>query len=158
MVKVRTGYQTTDSAVFIRMPEKTSSWNSNNGLPTVVTSLLQMNMVGYRYVMPDIIGGNGRGEHAPSKELFIRWLQATVFMPVLQFSHAPWDYDQETIDISRRFVNLHAEHAEYIIKMFERKTKTGEPVNAPIWWLDPSDSVARTIDDGLYLGFRVTNR
>jgi alpha-glucosidase (family GH31 glycosyl hydrolase) len=53
-----------------------------------------MNMVGYPLVLPDMIGGNGYGE-TPTKELFIRWLQANVFMPSLQYSYAPWDFDDE---------------------------------------------------------------
>merc|ERR1712241_162998 len=59
----------------------------DNGLKTLVTTLLQMSMVGYPFVLPDMIGGNGYGEdpldesNIPSRELYIRWLQANVFMP-----------------------------------------------------------------------------
>ncbi len=50
-----------------------------------------------------MIGGNGYGpgvditaeSNMPSKELFVRWMQANVFMPTMQFSYVPWDYDQE---------------------------------------------------------------
>ena len=53
-----------------------------------------MNMVGYPLVLPDMIAGNGYtavwGETVlPSKELFVRWLQANTFMPALQFSIVP---------------------------------------------------------------------
>ena len=33
----------------------------------------------------------------PPKELFVRWMQANVFMPAMQFSFVPWQYDQEVI-------------------------------------------------------------
>lgn len=79
------------------MIDKDSRWALDNGLSTVVTTLLQMNMNGYPFVLPDMIGGNGYNGR-PSKELFIRWLQANVFMPSLQYSYVPWDYDQE-VDI-----------------------------------------------------------
>lgn len=59
-------------------------------------------MVGYPLVLPDMIGGNGYGDEGldgpsnmPSKEIFLRWLQANTFMPALQFSYVPWDYDSE---------------------------------------------------------------
>lgn len=61
-----------------------------------------MNMVGYTIVLPDMIGGNGYGgsgldgeSSPPDKEIFLRWLQANTFMPALQFSYTPWDYDAD---------------------------------------------------------------
>lgn len=55
-------------------------------IPTHLSGLL-----GYPFVLPDMIGGNGQ----PSKELFVRWAQANAFMPSLQFSLLPWEYDDE---------------------------------------------------------------
>jgi len=48
-------------------------------------------------VLPDMIGGNGYNNLPPSKEMYIRWMQAAVFMPVIQFSYTPWDFDSEVI-------------------------------------------------------------
>ena len=50
-------------------------------------------MSGYSFVLPDMIGGNGY-KGAPSRELYIRWLQVNVFMPAMQISYVPWMYDQ----------------------------------------------------------------
>ena len=61
--------------------------------------LLQMNMAGYVLVLPDMIGGNGYDGNFPSKEIFLRWLQANIFMPSLQFSYVPWDYDAEVCNV-----------------------------------------------------------
>lgn len=104
-------------------------------------------MVGYPFVLPDMIGGNGYN-HKPSKELFIRWLQANVFMPSLQFSYVPWDYDNETIEISRYFTYLHKKISGVIVDQMNTTVHTGEPVNLPIWWFDPEDAVAQQINDG----------
>jgi len=76
------------------MSDKSSTWSIENGLKAVVTTLLAMNMVGYSFVMPDMVGGNGYVD-LPNKELFIRWLQANTFMPTMQFSYVPWDFDRE---------------------------------------------------------------
>jgi alpha-glucosidase (family GH31 glycosyl hydrolase) len=76
------------------MSDKSSTWSIENGLKALVTSLLAMNMVGYSFVIPDMVGGNGYTDF-PTKELFIRWLQANTFMPTIQFSYAPWDFDEE---------------------------------------------------------------
>lgn len=148
LVEVRSGQGTQNLPIFVRMLDKDSEWNFNNGLPTLITTLLQLNMVGYPFVLPDMIGGNGYNNRAPSKELFIRWLQANVFMPSLQYSYVPWDYDNETIEISRNFTKLHADYTSVIINQFKLAVKTGQPVNAPIWWIDPEDVVAHQINDG----------
>lgn len=38
--------------VFMRMIDKDSTFDYNNGLPTLVTTLLQLNMAGYPFVLP----------------------------------------------------------------------------------------------------------
>lgn len=163
------------------MIDKDSTWNWNNGLITLITTLFQLNFAGYNYILPDIIGGNQK----PNKELFIRWLQVNTFMPSLQFSYPPWMFDNdnnnntnsynndtneydyynyyynlydietdtdtnnnETIEISHKYLKLHDEISDYIIERFNLVIKNGEPVNPPIWWLDPTDLVARQIYDG----------
>jgi myogenesis-regulating glycosidase len=144
---VRSGQNTQDLPIFLRMIDKDSEWDLNNGLATLITTLLQLNMVGYPLVLPDMIGGNGYNNHPPNKELFIRWLAANVFMPSLQFSYVPWDYDDNTIEISHKFVDLHNEYTDEIMKRFKLAVSDGHPVNPPIWWVDPTDYVAQTISD-----------
>lgn len=146
-IEVRSGHGTQSLPIFLRMLDKDSNWSWDNGLPTLITTLLQLNMNGYVFVLPDMIGGNGYAG-GPSKELFIRWLQANVFMPSLQFSFVPWDYDAETVEICRNFTELHAKYTDEIVKRFELARDVGEPVNAPIWWIDPNDRVAQQISDG----------
>ena len=62
-----------------------------------------------------MIGGNGyqmdddplHSSNPPTKELFVRWLQANTFMPAMQFSFLPWTYDQEVRVIRKlRYTNL----------------------------------------------------
>lgn len=146
MIEVRSGQNSQDLPVFLRITDKDSLWTWNNGLPTLITTLLQLNMVGYSFVLPDMIGGNGY-EGAPSKELYIRWLQANVFMPTLQFSYVPWDYDEETIEIAKKFVKLHEKFSDEILKRFNLAVETGEPVNPPMWWIDPTDKNSQGIND-----------
>ncbi|XP_063829756.1 myogenesis-regulating glycosidase-like [Ostrinia nubilalis] len=151
MVEVRSGYRTQNLPIFVRMIDKDTYWTFENGLPTLVTTLLQMNMNGYPLVLPDMIGGNGYNE-PPSKELFIRWLQANTFMPSLQFSYVPWDFDNETIALSKKYVDLHAQYAPQIIAACANAVATGAPVNPPVWWIAPDDSEAYDIWDQYMLG------
>lgn len=106
-----------------------------------------MNLDGYPFVLPDMRCLNTQEERSPHKELFIRWLQANVFMPSLQFSYVPWDYDKETIEISQKFIKLHQKYSDLILFRFRLLTTVGEPVNPPIWWIDPHDTVAQSIND-----------
>lgn len=148
LVEVRSAQNSQELPIFVRIVDKDSEWGWNNGLVTLITSLLQMNLNGYPFVLPDMIGGNGYNERPPNKDLFLRWLQANVFMPSLQFSFVPWNFDQETIEISKVFTKLHADYTPYIMKLFKRATTTGEPVNAPLWWIAPDDKIAQGIYDG----------
>ncbi|KAI4463783.1 glycosidase family 31 [Holotrichia oblita] len=98
-IEVRAGWGTQDLPVFVRMIDKDSRWGLNNGLRSLVTTLLQMNMNGYTMVLPDMVGGNGYEDERPSAEMFIRWLQANTFMPNIQFSYVPWDFDDDTVSL-----------------------------------------------------------
>lgn len=46
-----------------------------------------------------------------------------------------------------KFVELHANYTEVIMERFQLAVATGEPVNPPIWWVDPTDTVALGIND-----------
>lgn len=98
-------------------------------------------------VLPDMIGGNGY-YNKPNKEMFIRWLQANVFMPSLQYSIVPWTYDAETVSICQTFTDLHAKYTDVIMERFRLAVERGDPVNPPIWWVAPEDRVAQYINDG----------
>ncbi|CAH2049634.1 unnamed protein product, partial [Iphiclides podalirius] len=154
MIEIRSGMRTQDLPVFVRMVDKDTLWGFDNGLATLVTTLLAMNLNGYPLVLPDMIGGNGYNE-APSKELFVRWLQANVFMPTLQYSFVPWDHDAEAVEICRKFTQLHADFADLIAEAMQKAVETGEPVNPPIWWLDPTDEEALAVWDEFLLGGKV---
>lgn len=97
LIEVRSGYRSQNLPIFVRMIDKDTRWTFDNGLKTLVTTLLQMNMVGYSLVLPDMVGGNLYGNDTIDKELFIRWLQANVFMPSIQYSIVPWDFNDKEV-------------------------------------------------------------
>lgn len=154
LIEVRVGWKSQQLPIFVRMIDKDTRWTWNNGLPTLITTLLQMNLNGYVHVLPDMIGGNGylnnslNATFLPSKELFIRWLQANVFMPALQYSFVPWDYDDAVIAIAKSYTQVHAVVAPVIVDLMKKAVTTGTPVNPPIWWIAPTDRTAHKINDG----------
>jgi myogenesis-regulating glycosidase len=147
-LEVRTGWGTQDLHIMVRMLDFDSRWSEKNGLKSLIPTLFQFNFNGYVFVLPDMIGGNQYGSDVITKELFIRWLQASVFMPSLQFSWAPWKFDNQTVQISKKFTELHEAHSDYIWERFKLAVSDGEPVNVPLWWLDEDDTEAQVIDDG----------
>lgn len=152
LVEVRSAQGTQDLPVFVRMIDKDSNWGWNNGLPTLITTLLQLNMVGYPLVLPDMVGGNGYDNQPPNKEMFIRWLQANVFMPSIQYSYVPWDFDSETITIALAMTELHRSLTSVIMERFAQAVSDGLPVNPPLWWIAPTDTTAQQINDQYLLG------
>lgn len=97
MGEVRVGSKNTKTPIFQRLQDTDSHWDApKGGLRSVIPSVLTLNTLGYSAVLPDMVGGNLYTANC-SKELFIRWLQLNTFLPVIQFSIPPWDYDQEVI-------------------------------------------------------------
>ena len=130
LLEIRTGWGTQYLHVWVRMLDFDSRWGANNGLKSLIPTLIQFNLNGYVFVLPDMIGGNQYSEDM-SKELFIRWLQASVFMPALQFSVTPWDFDSETIEIARNFTKLHEDYSDLILERFKLAVSDGHPGNGP---------------------------
>ena len=74
-----------------RMGDRFSTWGVDNGLQSVIPTLLTSSILGYPFCLPDMIGGNAYFGTKPDPELMVRWTQASALMPALQFSIAPWD-------------------------------------------------------------------
>ncbi|KAH9515576.1 hypothetical protein Btru_011433 [Bulinus truncatus] len=150
--EVRSGFRSQSSTIMLRMLDRLSDWSHTFGIKTLIPCSLVFGMMGYPYVLPDLIGGNAYGEGMPDPELFIRWLQATIFMPVLQFSIPPWFYNDTVIEISKKYIQLHEQYADKIINLAENAKNTGEPINRPLWWIAPQDEYALQIDSEFLLG------
>ncbi|CAH0558146.1 unnamed protein product, partial [Brassicogethes aeneus] len=170
LIEVRSSWKTQYLPIFVRMLDKDSNWGFDNGLKTLITTLLQMNLNGYvmqvqffllnkfnNYifrVLPDMIGGNGYNG-PPDAELLVRWSQANVFMPSMQFSYLPWEITSQKFnaeEIVRKTIDLHAKYSYEIINAMDRAIQTGTPVNPPIWWVDPMNKEAHKINDEFLLG------
>ncbi|XP_069120474.1 myogenesis-regulating glycosidase-like isoform X2 [Argopecten irradians] len=149
--EVRVGASTYDLPMFVRVLDLTSSWDRNNGLEKLIPVAMTFGILGYPFVLPDMIGGNGY-IGVPERELYIRWLQANTFLPAMQFSIGPWLFDQEVVNISRDYINLHAKYADVIVSLAREATTTGAPIIRPLWWVAPDDPDAQTIDSEFLLG------
>ncbi|CAL8070657.1 unnamed protein product [Orchesella dallaii] len=154
LIETRTAHLNQATPFFVRMLDKDSRWGYNNGLQSMIPTLLQFSIAGYPFVLPDMIGGNAYGEW-PSKELYVRWLQANIFMPAVQFSVVPWEYDSETIQICLAVLAQREMYRDDILAAARQAAEDGSPINRPIWWVDPTDENTFTIDNAYMLGDKI---
>ncbi|CAH0390714.1 unnamed protein product [Bemisia tabaci] len=153
MVEVRAAKRTQHLPIFVRMIDRESLWGYKHlGLHSVITATFQMNLNGYPFVLPDMVGGNAYNGDKVTKEMFIRYLQTNVFLPAIQFSIPPWDYDKETVQLSKKYTSLHYEYAGTIVALMKKAVQTGQPINTPIWWVDPTNKEAHGINSEYMLG------
>ena len=110
--------------------------------------------IGYPFILPDMIGGNVyNNEGLPSSELFIRWMQLNTFLPSMQFSISPWQYevcdgtkspfdvtpnikDNETMTISSKFMKIFEKYVSTIVKKLAQEcTQRGsDPIGKLTFW------------------------
>ncbi|KAL4234575.1 hypothetical protein ACF0H5_006216 [Mactra antiquata] len=154
-------YKSQSSAHVVLLPSQASSWGMD-GLQGIIPSVLTLGMLGYPFVIPDTIGGPGSvvtvnstySEHVkPDRELYIRWLGLSAYMPCMMFSYPPWLYDVETVEISKQFAEQHKNKVSHlVIKAAREFEHTGSPIIRPLWWIDPHDSITQLIDDQYLIG------
>lgn len=162
LAEVRIGYRSQYVPCFVRMIDRDSIWGHELGLKSLIPTVLTIGLLGYPFILPDMIGGNflpNKTEGAvdiPGRELYIRWLELSAFMPSMQFSIPPWLYGREVIEIAQRFTELRESLvAPLLLELAREITDSGDPMIRPIWWAAPSDESAHTIDSQFLIGDKV---
>ena len=138
----------------VRMMDKDSTWDAGNGLASLVPTALALSVAGYPFVLADMIGGNAYGDTFPSAELFVRWVQLTAFLPLMQFSLVPWDerLAPDVPEITRRYVDVHQALVPRILALVDEALTTGDPIVRPLFWRWPDHAEAFEIADEFLLG------
>ncbi|HYF62940.1 MAG TPA: glycoside hydrolase family 31 protein [Herpetosiphonaceae bacterium] len=152
--EVRTGWRSQRHGILFREWDKFSRWDLGNGLHSVITQALTLGIIGYPFVLTDMIGGNAYDGETPDRELLIRWTQATALLPAMQFSIPPWQYDEEASLICLRYARLHADLAPDLEAACAEACAAGAPLVRPLWWHFPDDAATFLINDQWLLGER----
>jgi alpha-glucosidase (family GH31 glycosyl hydrolase) len=142
----RTACRTQDESVLLRHWDKASNWSFQNGLASCITQSITLNLLGYKYNFPDMIGGN-EGKKV-TEELMIRWTQAVAPMPVIQFSIPPWKFGKTCSNICLKYARLHCEFASKSLEI----AASGLPIVRPLWWVAPGDENALCCEDQYMIG------
>ncbi|CAB1320274.1 unnamed protein product [Coregonus sp. 'balchen'] len=136
--ELRVGYQSQNISCFFRIIDRDSVWGYELGLKSIIPTVLTISILGYQFVLPDIIGGNTYPNR--TSELYIRWLEMSAFMPAMQFSIPPWAYDSESLVAPR------------VLELAGEVLNTGDPIIRPLWWIANDDEAAYKIDSQFLIG------
>ncbi|KAI4901683.1 hypothetical protein NFI96_029222 [Prochilodus magdalenae] len=157
--ELRSGYQSQNISCFFRIIDRDSLWGYDLGLKSIIPTVLTISILGYQFILPDMIGGNAypnrtEGQQGlPDRELYIRWLELSAFMPAMQFSIPPWLYDDEVVQIAKRFTELHETLvAPRVLELASEVLDTGDPIIRPLWWIATDDEASYKIDSQFLIG------
>lgn len=67
--EVRCAHQSQDAGLWTREFDKDSRWGLQNGLRALITTALHLGVLGYPFVLPDMVGGNAYSEEMTSRSL-----------------------------------------------------------------------------------------
>jgi alpha-glucosidase (family GH31 glycosyl hydrolase) len=157
----RVSWLTQSSGLVQRLRDKKYSWSEENGLGSLVTHSMGISLIGYPFFSPDLIGGGEGKDFRNSEfkgmddELFVRWTQASALMPMMQFSYAPWKLTKQSVDICRKYAQLHEQLGDYIYALACKSSQTGDPIIKPLFYDNPLDEDAYLISDEFLLGERI---
>ncbi|XP_003397370.2 uncharacterized protein LOC100643654 isoform X1 [Bombus terrestris] len=149
--------------VFVSLPPFSSSWKA---IKTVIPTVLTYGMIGYPFIMPGAVGGdvalpmsdnnpdNDFEVNLPDKELYIRWLQLSTFLPVIRFTHLPSKYsDESVLEIAKTLTTLRQKTVTPLLKKYAKEIlDTGLPIIRPLWMLDPADPACHVVVDEFSVG------
>lgn len=104
-------------------------------LQMMIPQLCNLGLSGFAFCGADV-GGFGAD---CTKELMCRWIEAACFSPLFRNHSArgtkrqePWQFGEECVDITRKYVELRYRFLPYIYDLFYQGTKTGLPVMRPL--------------------------
>lgn len=138
----------------------TSSWTGDNvasweHLWIANIQMQRMSISGMGFTGSDI----GGFAEQPSGELYARWIQLGVFHPFCRTHSSgdhgdqePWSFDQEVVDITRKFVSLRYQLLPYLYTMFWEYIQDGVPMLKPLVYFDQEDAQTHYRTDEFLFG------
>lgn len=129
------------------------------GLDQALNGLLSLSMSGFPWSGSDIGGYVGTRQDrsgdpvgVPTKGTYLRWAQLGALSPVMQTAIPPYEFDAETVDVYRRYAELHTALVPYTAAAAELSRTEGIPIVRPLPFAFPDDPVAQQTDDSYLYG------
>ena len=142
--------------IVCRLQDKLHIWGEN-GLASLIPNMLTQGIDGYFYGCPDMVGGGDIGSFVGSavsldEELYLRWLEASILCPMMQFSISPKRIlSAEGFKKAMEITNMRADYADTIIELAKNASVTGEPIMRYMEYEFPNSGMA-DITDQFMLG------
>lgn len=108
------------------------------------------------YINFDVGGHVGN----PNKELYLKWMKFAAFTPIMrphctnyvERFREPWNYDQETLDISREYIKMKYRLLGYVYSKAFKNYETGEPLVKSLSYEYPNNKRLKNVYDTYILG------
>jgi alpha-D-xyloside xylohydrolase len=128
-----------------------SDWE---GLAASLRGGLSLGMSGNPYHSSDV--GGFYGAEQPSAELFVRWLQASVFGSHIRLhgigEREPWAFGTDAEAIARKWLAFRYRLIPYLERVIQQATRTGLPVMRAMPLAFPGQSLVRSFDTQFMCG------
>jgi alpha-glucosidase len=109
-------------------------WSLGDGLGTVIAAGISIGICGIGYYHFDIGGFHSSHEYIRTKEMFMRWTEASVFTMTMRthesirpYDNLQFDYDEEVLEHFAKMVDLHVRFKPYLIALSEEYQESGIP-------------------------------
>ncbi len=130
------------------------TWNTLNFQPYFTANAANC---GYTWWSHDI-GGHMGGER--DDELYIRWLQLAVFLPVLRLHSSnfetlgkePWSFSWEAETLGTQYLQLRHKLIPYIYAMNYRTYNEGRAICEPLYYTYPNEKVSYNYGNEYFFG------
>jgi hypothetical protein len=138
-----------------RMFDRFSHEGIENGLASVIPTMLISGLLGFPFVLPDMVGGNEYDQVHADADLMQRWLYANALMPSMQLSLPPWTYGDAVEEALNEALAIR-EHllgeSGLLRALALEACNQGTPIARPMWWQEPTLPASWEIDDQFTVG------
>jgi alpha-glucosidase len=141
----------------------TSTWTGDNvatweHLSIANIQVQRMCMSGFSFAGSDI----GGFAEQPDGELYARWIQLGIFHPFCRTHSSgdhgdqePWSFDEDVLDIVRKFIELRYKLLPYIYTAFWRYINEGIPIVKSLVLFDQDDHQTHERNDEFIFGEKI---
>lgn len=141
----------------------TSSWTGDNiatweHLWVANVQVQRMSLSGMGFTGSDI----GGFAEQPTGELYARWIQLGVFHPFCRTHSSghhgdqePWAFDEEVINVTRKFIELRYQLLPYLYTMFWQYIDEGIPMLKPLVYFEQEDAQTHYRTDEFIFGNQI---
>jgi alpha-glucosidase (family GH31 glycosyl hydrolase) len=152
-IEFRAGWQAGGQPLAQRLRDKGHTWSD---LQILIPDILLQGIMGYPFTCPDMIGGGEMGSFANLKninqDLVVRSAQCHAFMPMMQFSVAPWRIlDSTRLRAVEKAIQLRMKYVPLIRSLANEAAIGGEPIVRYMAYQFP-DQAFEKVNDQFMLG------